>query len=391
MILLSLASKQIWPQVLAVLHARPQRLVLFHSDEAGESKRPAERLRDFFATGAITNPPAVELQRVRHDCFKDVVDAFANTAERLHLDAENCRVHLTGGNKLMAMAASEWCRLAGVPCFYLERDLKVFPFQPSGTDLLPQPDFKLDPHLASVVEPLALLRCQLDGADIVGTGQRLTLNEQGQRLPESELQPLLRKGHDFRKLLAWDTEERESKPGFDLEYATAFALLKLRVPVVQRSIRLAPRVVRGSGRQEGELDLVFNWSGKLWVVDCKDRNTAENKVEKLRTEILRQMTPDRRLTEMLDKLSEELRERDLPPLKEDLLAVAEVGGLLGQAICVRRMTLPLQAEEFANSRRINVVLKDRLLEELRSRLYPNDPASREQLHALATARTAAKA
>jgi hypothetical protein len=350
-----------------------------------------ERLRDFFMNRAIPHPPAVELRRVRHDCFKDVVDAFANTAEQLNLDATNGQVHLTGGNKLMAMAASEWCRLSGVSCFYLERDLKVFPFQPSGTDLLPQPDFKLDPHLAREIEPLALLRCQLDGTDIVGMGQRLTLNEQGRRLPENEFQALLQKGHNFRKLLACDTEERESKPGFDLEYATAFGLLKLNVPVVQRGIHLAPRVVRGSGRREGELDLVFNGSGKLWVVDCKDRNAAESKVGKLRTEIQRQMTPDRRLTEMLDKLTDELRERDLPPLKEDLLAVAEVGGLLGRAVCVRRAALPVQAHEFASSRGISVVLEDPLLDGLRTLLYPNEPASLEQLRALATARTAAKA
>jgi len=391
MTLLSLASKQIWPQVLAVLHSRPQRLLLFHSDQEGESKRPAERLRDFFAGGVIPQPSVVELHRLRHDSFKDVVDVFANTAENYELDEVNCRVHLTGGNKLMAVAASEWCRLAGVPCFYLERDLRVFPFQPSGTDLRPQPDFKLDPHLAREVEPIELLRCQLDGADIVGSGQRLTLNEQGRRLPENEVQPLLRRDHDFRRLLDWDVEESEAKPGFGLEYATAFALLKLGVPVVQRSIRLAPRVIRGSGRQEGELDLVFNWAGKLWVVDCKDRTTPENKVDKLRTEILRHMTPGPRLSEMLDRLSEELRERDLHPLKEDLLAVAEVGGLLGRAICVRRAGLPLQAQEFADSRNLKVVLKERLLAGLRPLLYPDEPASLEQLHTLAKARTSAKA
>jgi hypothetical protein len=39
MTLLSLASKQIWPQVLSFLHLnpRPDRLVLFYTDEAGES------------------------------------------------------------------------------------------------------------------------------------------------------------------------------------------------------------------------------------------------------------------------------------------------------------------------------------------------------------------
>jgi hypothetical protein len=387
MTLLTLASKQIWPQVLAVLHMRPQRLVLFHSSEETESKQPAERLRAFFESGAVPDAPCAELQLVPHDSFKAVVDALADTAARLDLDAPNCQVHLTGGNKMMAMAAAEWCRLAGVSCFYLERDSRVFPFQPAGTDLLPLRDYRLNEHLARAVEPLALLRCQIGGAVIVSAGQRLTLNAKGRDLPEREFQGLLGNNYDFCKLLEWDADEPQTTPGFGLEYAAAFALLKLGVPAVQRSVRLAPRVIRGSGREEGELDLVFNWAGRLWVIDCKDRIAAEDRVERLRTEILRQITPDRRLVEMLDKLSDELRERDLHPLKEDLLSVAEVGGLLGQAICVRRSALPLQAQEFARSRGIHIVAKDRLLSEIRSRLFPNKPESLDQLKAQATART----
>jgi len=389
MTLLSLASKQIWPQVLGLLHLnpRPDRLVLFHTDEEGESAGPARRLKELFVSQRLLPENAIELVKVPHDHFGDIVEGLAATAERLGLDESNCRVQFTGGNKLMALAATEWCRLAGTPCFYLERDLRVFPFLPRGTDLLPQESFQLDPHLAREIEPLALLRCQLGSAEVVGSGQRLTLNERGRNLPEKEFGPLLRQDGDFRKFLDWDVPETESNPGFALEFATAVALLELGVPIVQRSVRLAPKVLRGSGREEGELDLVFNWGGKLWVVDCKDRRSAESKVDQLRTEILRQLTPDQRLTELLDKLAAELRERDLHPLKEDLLAVAEVGGLLGRAICVRRSPLPLQAAEFAQSRKVPVVLKDRLISDLRPILFPNEPASLDQLRALATART----
>jgi len=44
MTLLSLASKQIWPQVLAVAHVKPERLVVLHSEDIPESKGPAQRL-----------------------------------------------------------------------------------------------------------------------------------------------------------------------------------------------------------------------------------------------------------------------------------------------------------------------------------------------------------
>ncbi len=388
MTLFSLASKQTWPQVLGFLYLnpRPDRLVLFHTAEEGESAGPARRLREFFATTGFLAAEAIELVRVPHDHFGQIIEKLAATAERLGLNETNCRLHFTGGNKLMALAAAEWCRLAGTPCFYLERDLRVFPFLPRGTDLLPQEPFQLNPHLAREVEPLALLRCQLGHAEVAHAGQRLRLNESGRNLSEREFGPLLVRECDFRKFLTWDVPETNEQPGFVLEFATAAALLKLGVPVVQRSVRLAPKVLRGSGYEEGELDLVFNWGGKLWVVDCKDRRSAENRVDRLRTAILKQFNPDLQIGEALSRLEEELRQRDLHPLKEDLLTVSEVGGLLGRAICIRRSPLPVQAAEFAQSRGVAIILKDRLISGLRSILFPNEPASRDQLHSQAEAR-----
>jgi len=378
MTLLSLASKQIWPQVLAVLHTRPSRLILFHSPDEAESRRPAERLRRFFQSAALTglSSPDVELHPVPHDRFTDVVDAFADVSEERSLDGSNAQVHLSGGNKLMAMAAAEWCRLASVPCFYLERDLRVFPFLPVGLNLEPQPDFRLDPHLARNVDALALFRCQIDAAEIISPGQRLALNPRGISLPEIEFPHLLARQHDFRHFLSWDLAEAEDRAGDGLEYAVAVALLKLGVPTVQRSVRLSPRVLRGSGREEGELDLVFNWAGKLWVVDCKDRLEAGTRIDRLRTELLSQITVTPRLEGLLAQLAEELRERDLKPLKEDLLIASEAAGLLGRAICVRRSPLPIQAQEFAASRRLPVILKDRLFQDLRAQIHPVPPETR---------------
>jgi hypothetical protein len=387
--LLSLASRQIWPQVLSVFNVLPSRLILFHSAEEAESKRPAERLKAFFEAPDSPHPMSVELRSIPHDRFGGIVDGMAGAAEEHGLDESNCRVNITGGNKLMAIAASEWCRLAGIPFFYLERDLRVFPFVPQGTDLLPQPDFKLNPHLAKDLDPLALLRCQLDAAEITSPGQRLELNERGQAAPENQFQILLKKGFDFRTYLSMDVQEPDSRAGDGLEYATAFALLKLGVPFVQRSVRLIPRAQGGSGREEGELDLVFNWAGKLWLVDCKDRKDAGSRMDKLRTLIIGQIGLTPQIEEHLEKLSSELRERDLKPLKEDLLAISEVAGLLGRVICVRREQLPSQAVEFARSRGLAVILKDYLLRDLRPLLHPDSPASSDQLRALLTARTRA--
>jgi hypothetical protein len=266
----------------------------------------------------------------------------------------------------------------------------VFPFLPRGGDLLPEPDFKLNAHLARDLDPLGLLRCQLDGAEILSPGQRLELNDAGKG-DRSDFQARLKQGFVFTRMLTWDVAEREHRQGDALEHAVAFCLLKLGVPKVQRGVRLAPRLLGASGREEGELDLVFNWAGKLWVVDCKDRRGAARRVDELRVEILSQTTLTARLDGLLRRLEEELRERDLKPLKEDLLVTSEVGGLLGRAVCVRTSELPAQAAQFAKSRNLPVVYGVNLMRDLRSLLFPDQPVSMEQLLALQAARTRASA
>ncbi len=311
--LLSLASRQIWPQVLSVLHVKPERLVLLHSTEEAESKRPAERLKNFLEGSGLLKQGNVALSQIPHDSFSGVREAIADFAADHSLDESNCLMNLTGGNKLMAMAAAEWCRLSPTKCFYLERDLRFFPFNPINTDLLPQPEFKLDPHLAKDLDPLALLRCQIDAAEIVSGGQSLTLNPAGHAGKDVEVQALLKKSFDFRKYLKSDVDEHESRVGDGLEYATAYAVLKLGVPRIQRGIRLSPRFLRAINHEEGELDLVFNWAGKLWVVDCKDRKDAGNRVERLRTEIISQST----LTTHMDQLLKGLTWKGMQRTREE--------------------------------------------------------------------------
>jgi hypothetical protein len=122
--------------------------------------------------------------------------------------------------------------------------------------------------------------------------------------------------------------------------------------------------------EEGELDLVFNWRGKLWVVDCKDRHSADSKVDQLRLEMISEFGVSPKLDRLLTALADEIRERDLKPLKEDLLITSEAAGLLGRALCVRRSEPPRQARQFAESRGLPILLKERLLQDLRTQLLP---------------------
>src|SRR4029077_5581472 len=102
----------------------------------------------------------------------------------------------------------------------------------------------------------------------------LSLNEKGRKVALKEIGAQLRKEFDFSKWLDVDRDKaREIRKGDSLEYGAAVMLLRTGPQQVYRSVELKPHVY--SQFTEGELDLVFNWNGRLWVVDCKDKASGK--------------------------------------------------------------------------------------------------------------------
>jgi hypothetical protein len=108
MTLLSLASRQIWPQVLAVKHLNPERVFLLYSEDSGESKGPARRLKRFFDDSGLVPRGGTRLELVSHDDFAAVSQRLDRLAADRGLNLGECRLNFTGGNKLMATAAFRW-------------------------------------------------------------------------------------------------------------------------------------------------------------------------------------------------------------------------------------------------------------------------------------------
>jgi len=184
-------------------------------------------------------------------------------------------------------------------------------------------------------------------------GERRPLNDKGAKVAPQDLAARLqgetrldRGAFDFRKWLHLENlSPREPNEGDNLEYGTACALLKAGVPAVRRSVELA--TLPNSTNTEAELDLVFNWNGRLWVVDCKDRVGGDAKIESLRTLLLGDGCSNRQSELLLKSIAEDLKARDIKILREDSLQISEVGGLLGCALAVRSSKPPPQATEFA--------------------------------------------
>ncbi len=134
-LLLSLASRQVWPQILAVAHLKPETVVLLHSAERDHSETPATHLRKFFGRTGLVSPGRAQLERIPHDDFVAVEKYLARIAGRLKAgkdcpDQSEWALNFTGGNKLMAMAAFRWALQNGIRSFYLERGNRLTWFNP---------------------------------------------------------------------------------------------------------------------------------------------------------------------------------------------------------------------------------------------------------------------
>jgi hypothetical protein len=86
---------------------------------------------------------------------------------------------------------------------------------------------------------------------------------------------------------------------------------------------------------------------------------------------------------LLTRIHEELSISQTKALKEDLLAVRETGGLLGNVVCVRKAQLPDEVVQYAAHNHIAIVRKSELFTGFDGLLSPNRPASRTDLATLA--------
>lgn len=126
-ILVSLVGKQTVPNVLVAAHFRPQGLLFLttkESEEQGRTDAILEALRDIGAVGE-----EVRL-RVNANSLRECVETIGSFLEKVDDEVEYI-VNITGGTKIMAIAAFEMFREMGAKILYLpmgkNRCTQIFP------------------------------------------------------------------------------------------------------------------------------------------------------------------------------------------------------------------------------------------------------------------------
>ena len=372
--LLSLASRQAWPHILAAARFAPSRLVLLHSEDENESRKPAERLKVFFdGAPSLVGSGGVELAEIPDNDFQAIQSRLDELGSGGAPAGAGRLLNFTGGNKLMATAAFRWAERNRVAAFYLERGARLTLFEPSGEGFATRTE-NLDGGIADSLDVLALLRCQLSASEVERPGQRLTLTRRGKDLDEDEFRARVERGAgEVRDLLHVEgSADRKAAEGDALEFLTAAVALRHGAAEVRRSLRLKVDSPLSPNPHQ-EIDLLFNWGGRLWLVDCKDRVSGSLLVRNLRAALPAPISPQ--VDRHLKRLADEMKISPVKALKEDLIANLEVGGLRGKIVCVRKDPLPQEAHPYAKLNGIDVVQKTDLFASFRRMMHPGGSAT----------------
>jgi hypothetical protein len=265
-------------------------------------------------------------------------------------------VNITGGNKLMAIAAFDLAKACHAELLYLERGNQIVRFVPAS-DGAPFhiSTNTIDPAIANDIDPLDILACQMGASEIQNKGELIRLSNSTPPSPE-KITP-----ENARKFLSiQNSSNKKPAIGDSLEFFAAAILLAHGVKTLRRGVELRPKKTKAP---HSEIDLLFIWNGRLWLVDCKDKKPCEEYVRQFRDETRHLPIPDH-AQDILSRIQNDLSRSHTQVMKEDLAAISEMGGVLGQVVCVRSAQLSSEIIQYANDHHIAVAYKNSLARDI---------------------------
>ena len=368
--LLLLTNQELWPGIICTRHFRPEKIILLHGNTPAASKEPAVRLQKFLLKSGLVDK--CELLELSDDDFVGIQQKLdsASTTEPL-------AVGFNGATKLMAVACFDWAMKKGHQALYLETDNEIQRFEADGDKIVCRRE-DADLSGLSNLNPVETMRSHLQRSEIRKTPKVLTLSEQGKDLPMREALEMLDQSLRTSKRSQVPLLCRDNRPwhpdsgtihsyGERYELTVALALLKLGVAQVAHSVELSAFDSQHVKHVHAELDLVFIWKGRLWVVECKDHEKVEKKGRKLWDSLkqearLHNLDSDEQ--EFIDEMGGMLRRRYKKILKERMLAARECGGALAQVIFAVRDEPGGDVAEFAELHKIHMARQNSLEQDL---------------------------
>ena len=125
--------------------------------------------------------------------------------------------------------------------------------------------------VTDALDPVGLLRChrRLRGA---AAGQIIALSVAGRTLSGPHCSGAFRRSDARAWLNIAGKADPIDKEGDALEFSTAAVSTSWGQPRSAQSVsQVKSSSYVSTGSRHAEIDLLFTWGGRLWLIDCKDR------------------------------------------------------------------------------------------------------------------------
>ena len=222
MILLCLISRQTMQNLLPILQYRPQRVVFVSTREEDESRK---HLEPILRAQQIAYDPPLYVDAYTPDSTVQVCQEVLK-----RYGSANLIANVTGGTKIMSLAAFRTFSTAGIPCLYTDTEHKRLLFlHPEGRETEP---------LETKVGVLTYLQAHGQAAHTRGPDSRLVLPQLARFIGQhiAEVEPFLsrlrfemqKNPQQLRFLFSLDGQQRNATAAELLQHASRAGMLDAR-------------------------------------------------------------------------------------------------------------------------------------------------------------------
>lgn len=321
-VLVTIASEQIWPQIVPFYIVKPERVVILHSANLAKSKKPAKRLADFFRGGeASASRVNVILREMSELDYPDFINDDIS-------DSDEVYVNLTGGLKTMSIMLHSWAMINKAQEFYINEKNKIqwFLFENGVFQLDRQEDIpEAVMREINEIDPLSIAKLYYGAEHISGDG-------------------LVRSEDDIRSIFR-NSKTPSYKTGAKLEEELLYFFLDLfkndksfglKNCKLRHSVRLRSE---NSDNDNEEIDILLNYNCSLIIVECKMRKKIRNLYHSYRQMIAncyngQDVANEDAFNKLMTKIKSDISDNKFLQYKADLFSARLLSGLKARVIWV---------------------------------------------------------
>lgn len=338
-VLITIASEQVWPQIVPVYHLINKdktifdKIIIVHSHNTARSEEPAKRLETFIKEHKLSKE--IYLQQVEEET--DFSEPLNNLVSKLDITAadDDVYVNLTCGTKIMSIILSTWGTQKGYTLFYTYNGSKLQLYKRTSNNILDNVGTEdIDVSITNDIDPIEIvtLQCGEDYIDDVGNFYE-----------------------DYNTMKKKMGSPKQYTDGIHLEEEIVNYFINSKIKY-RHSVRL--KSSKASVPHE-EIDVLLNFNGSLWVIECKMKKIIQdwgNCIRSCLKEDYNNIQPEN-IKNLIKKIEKEIGTNLAMQYKADIFSAKKISGINAKVLWITTHKIPDHIKSFCDDEDIKYLEK----------------------------------